>query len=314
MTVKEGDIFISKLERNFFGAFRILKTNGKTSFTKHLECILVGITQYIGLEKPKLNDKNLTEILIENRFFCNNKSAIGIRILKGIENFEYLGNIPLKKEERNFKIKIGDGTIGCYPYYGAFDKNFGQDAFFEWRWENEKEEFQQEVEIAKIASKKRAEEYRKRNMKPKKMMDEKSFWEVIDKIDWSKSDDEERMLTAIKFLANKKVTEIKQFQENLSYKLYLLDNEENAKNIGKNSYGKEYFSADYFLYVRCCVIANGKSMFESVILDSEKMPKDLDFEPLLYLATSAYEQKMKKDFEYESGCDYETYSNINGWK
>lgn len=314
MTVKEGDIFISKLERNFFGAFRVLKTNGKTSFTEDLECILVGITKYIGLEKPKLNDKNLTEILIEKRFFSNNKSAIGIRILKGIENFEYLGNIPLQTHELNFKIEIGDGANGCYPYYGAFDKNFGQDAFFEWRWENEKEEFQQEVEKEKIASEKRAEEFRRRNMKPKKLIDEKSFWEIIDKIDWTKNDDEKRILPAIKFLANKKVTEIKQFQENLSYKLYLLDNEENAKNIGENSFGSEHFSADYFLYVRCCVIASGKSMFESVIIDSKEMPKDLDFEPLLYLSSTAYEMKMKKDFEYDTGCDFETYSNIRGWE
>ncbi|MBO0593936.1 DUF4240 domain-containing protein [Cellulophaga sp. E16_2] len=314
MTVKEGDIFISKLERNFFGAFRILKTNGKTTFTEDIECFLVCITQYIGIEKPKIIDKEICKILIENRFFCNNKPAIGIRIQKGLENFEYLGNVPLNADEKKYKIKIGDGSKGCYPFYGAFDEKFGQDAFFEWRWKNEKEEFQNEVEKDKIKSQKRAEEYRKRNMKPKKMMDDQSFWEVIEKIDWSRKEDEEKMLPAIKFLANKKVSEIKQFQENLTYKLYLLDNKENAKNIGENSFENEYFSADYFLYIRCCVIANGKSMFESVIVDSKKMPKDLDFEPILYLSSSAYETKMKKDFEYESGCDYETYSNIKGWE
>ncbi len=314
MTVKEGDIFISKLERDFFGAFRIIKTNGKTSFTEDLECLLVGITKYVGLEKPKLSDKEITEILIEKRFFCNNKSAIGIRILEGIANFEYLGNIPLKTDEKLFKIEIGDGSNGCYPYYGAFEENFGQDAFFEWRWKNEKEEFKNEVERERIESQKRAEDFRKRNMKPKKMTDEKSFWGVIEKIDWTKNDDDERLLPAIKFLANKKVSEINQFQENIAYKLYLLDNRENAENIGENSYGNEHFSSDYFLYVRCCVIAKGKSLFESVIIDSKKMPIDIDFEPLLYLSSSAYELKMKKEFEYEAGCNYETYSNIKGWE
>ena len=44
------------------------------------------------------------------------------------------------------------------------------------------------------------------------------------------------------------------------------------------------------------------------------MPKDMDFEPLLYIAEEAYEKRMSKKLEYETGCDYETFSNYKGWK
>ncbi|HBK71955.1 MAG TPA: hypothetical protein DDZ39_09925 [Flavobacteriaceae bacterium] len=153
-------------------------------------------------------------------------------------------------------------------------------------------------------------------MKPKKMLDDNLFWEVINKIDWTKQDDEDRMNLAIEFLSKKKVSEIKQFQENLSYKLYQLDTKEHAKNIGEESFKNEetHFSVDYFLYVRCCVIANGKEVFENTLNNSKQMPKDLDFEPLIYLAEQAYEKRMNKELEYDTGCDYETYSNIKGWE
>lgn len=314
MNVTEGDIFITKLERDFFGAFRILKTNGKTTFTEDEECILVGVTTYIGTEKPKLTNTKLTEILVQKRFFFNDKVAIEIRLPKGIEHFEYLGNIPLLPHEKKYFIKIGDGTNGCYPFSGVFAKDFGGTAFYEWRWEHEKEAFQQEVENEKRAREKRAEADRKRNMKPKKMMEETAFWEIIKKIDWTKNDDDERMFSAISFLATQKVTDIKQFQENLSYKLYQLDTKAHAKNIGDNAFGTDYFSEDYFLYVRCCVIANGKEIFQNALANPKHMLKNIDFEPLLYLASSAYEMKKKKDFDYETGCDYETYSNYTGWE
>src|SRR5690606_31774209 len=110
-----------------------------------------------------------------------------------------------------------------------------------------------------------------------------SFWEIIKLIDWTKEEDEERTKPAIDFLSKKKVSEIKQFQENLSYKLYQLDTKEHAQNIGEESYKNEetHFSVDYFLYVRCCVIANGKKVFENTLRNPKKMPKNIEFESLL---------------------------------
>lgn len=69
---------------------------------------------------------------------------------------------------------------------------------------------------------------------------------------------------------------------------------------------------DDFLYVRCCVVANGKAAFEEVLQHPEKMP-DLTFSGLLHLAAWAYELKTGKPFVHLSAYNYETYSNENGW-
>ena len=196
------------------------------------------------------------------------------------------------------------------------ESDYGKTAFYEWRWVNENEEFKKEVEIENEKARLAREEYRKQSMKPKKMLDDNMFWEVIGKIDWTKESDRERMQPAIDFLAKTKVSEIKKFQESLTYKLYLLDTKEHAENIGEDSFKDDdsYFSVDNFLYVRCCVIANGQEYFESVLKNPKDMPKNMDFEPLLYIAEEAYEKRMNKELEYETGCDYETFSNYKGWK
>lgn len=153
-------------------------------------------------------------------------------------------------------------------------------------------------------------------MKPKQMLSDNTFWEIINSINWSSEDDEERMRPVLERLSKLEENEIKQFQENLSHKLYLLDTKEHARNIGEFSYKDDetHFSNDFFLYVRCCVVANGKKFYDLVLKDPRQMPKDVDFEPLLYIAEEAYEQKMNEELNYATGCSYETYSNTDGWK
>ena len=51
-----------------------------------------------------------------------------------------------------------------------------------------------------------------------------------------------------------------------------------------------YFSVDEFLYSRCVVVANGKDYYYEVLNNPTKMPKDLEFESLLYIACDAYEK------------------------
>lgn len=61
-------------------------------------------------------------------------------------------------------------------------------------------------------------------------------------------------------------------------------------------------------------LANGQGFYEGALNNPKKMPKDKDFEPLLTVAPLAYERKMKKEFAYKAGCDYETFSNVKGWE
>jgi len=44
------------------------------------------------------------------------------------------------------------------------------------------------------------------------------------------------------------------------------------------------------------------------------MVKDTEFEILLSLSSEAYYIKKGKEFDYESGCSYETFSNKEGWQ
>lgn len=147
------------------------------------------------------------------------------------------------------------------------------------------------------------------------LLGEKIFWAIIDHLDWEQEEDQAILEPAIKKLASMSIANIYSFEEILSEKLYRLDQQKYAVNIGDNAYNKvRNFSVDGFLYARACVIANGQEAFESVLNDPAKMPKNITFEPLLYLAARAYEIKTKKTFSYISSFNYETYSNAEGWK
>jgi predicted DNA-binding WGR domain protein len=151
-----------------------------------------------------------------------------------------------------------------------------------------------------------------------KPMNEDVFWEIISLFNWKKTGDDDAVLRpALKRLVSMTVEDIQQFAEILAEKLYYLDGLVYASNIGPDSYksDNEFFSNDYFLYVRCCVVANGKEYYESVLADPTQMPKEMDFEPLLYLADEAYNKKMKTDDEYlDTKLSFETFSNIDAWK
>ena len=72
-------------------------------------------------------------------------------------------------------------------------------------------------------------------------------------------------------------------------------------------------SADGFLYTRCVCVANGKRFYDDVRAEPKRLPRDLEFEALLDVAARAYERKTGREFEYQTGCSYETYSNVRGW-
>ncbi len=60
-------------------------------------------------------------------------------------------------------------------------------------------------------------------------------------------------------------------------------------------------------------MANGKETFEEVLAAPKEMFKDLTFEPLLSVASTAYNRKTDKQFIYVPSRNIETYSNQKGW-
>ena len=144
---------------------------------------------------------------------------------------------------------------------------------------------------------------------------EEKFWAIIDLLDWEKEEDAEILAPAIQKIAALPIAHIYSFEDILSEKLHQLDQQVFAENIGDAAYQKEkYFSVDSFLYTRACVVANGETVFRSILKNPKGMPKGITFEPLLSLTTKAYYQKTGKAFDYAPAYNYETFANKKGWR
>jgi hypothetical protein len=148
-------------------------------------------------------------------------------------------------------------------------------------------------------------------------MSEEQFWAIIEtKLDWSREGDDEGVIApAIAVLARMNVEEIEGFASILAEKLYALDTDRHAREIGEFAYdGPDGgFSVDWFLYTRCCALANGRCYYEAVLSDPTKMPKDMEFEALITIAPAAYEQKTGEAFDFDTPLSFETFSNEAGW-
>lgn len=144
---------------------------------------------------------------------------------------------------------------------------------------------------------------------------EKEFWEIIDLFNWRKRKASNIMNAAISNLSELSEEKIKAFDDILSEKLFQLDGQVYAENIGQGAYKdkNESFSADGFLYARCMVVAKGKKVYKSIIQNPKKMLKDSSFEPLLNLASLAYQKKTGKVYDHIPAYIYETFANTKGW-
>ena len=148
-------------------------------------------------------------------------------------------------------------------------------------------------------------------------MDDLEFWRIIGLFNWNRAGDDDAVLKpAIKELAKKSIEEIGAFEEILSQKLHALDTKAHAQNIGNESYidEKHPFSVDWFLYCRCCVVANGPKLYARVVAQPAQFPKDMEFEALLYIARAAYQLKTGQESDgFATTVSYETFSNVSGW-
>jgi len=143
---------------------------------------------------------------------------------------------------------------------------------------------------------------------------DEDFWRVVGLIDWNRPTDEERIEPAIEFLSRRPEHDVAGFHESLCDKLFALDGEAWAREIGRGSFGSDRFSPDQFLYARCAVVSSGPSTFGAVLRDPTRMPKDLEFEALLTIAETAYRRKTGAAPRFAGDRDYETFANALGWK
>lgn len=144
---------------------------------------------------------------------------------------------------------------------------------------------------------------------------EEDFWQMIALLDWSQEDDDAAVVEPlIKELESRPLAHIYRFFDLLSEKLWHLDTRRHAQVFLNDPEEEGYLSADDFLYARCAVVANGHEFYQDVLDHRSEMPADLTFEPLLYVAMTAYKRKTGKDFVAEPAFHYETYSNKEGWE
>lgn len=146
-------------------------------------------------------------------------------------------------------------------------------------------------------------------------MSDDVFWRLLRQLNWKKLGDDEAVIEpAVAALAQMDVADIEQFENILAAKLYALDTEGHAREIGEEAFAPgKHFSVDWFLYERCAVVANGREFYESVLANPVEMPKDMEFEAILSVVPSAYERKTGKEFDHVTPLSYETFSNAAGW-
>lgn len=147
-------------------------------------------------------------------------------------------------------------------------------------------------------------------------MTEDDFWSLIERLDWHHEGDDRRVIEpVVAALAARPLAEIQSFQDLLAAKLFALDGRAWAKESGVVwSADDESVSADGFLYARCVVVANGRALYETVLADPSRMPKDLEFEALLWVADDAYQRRMGAIGHLHPKVSYETFANSDGWR
>lgn len=140
------------------------------------------------------------------------------------------------------------------------------------------------------------------------------FWDIIEQLDWSKEGDDTAVVEpVIQILEKRPLAHIYRFANILSEKLWYLDTKNHAQ-VFLDDPEEGYLSVDDFLYTRCAVVANGRDFYQNVLNNPSEMPKDLTFEPLLYVTLHAYKRKTGKEFMFIPTHNYETYSNKGAWE
>jgi Protein of unknown function (DUF4240) len=150
-------------------------------------------------------------------------------------------------------------------------------------------------------------------------LNEAGFWELIATLDWSGGGNDDAVVEPlVESLASMPDKAMADFQNLLAAKLYALDGRAWARESGTEVWSGEpdKVSEDGFLYARLAVVASGRSFYETVLADPTRMPKDRQFEPLMYVASRAYERKTGLDDNGDldmTDVSFETFSNEDGW-
>lgn len=146
-------------------------------------------------------------------------------------------------------------------------------------------------------------------------LSESDFWDLLNNLDWARAGDDNAVIKPlVETLASRPLRHIYDFADILSYKLYLLDGDAYANPTQRTDWEEDAdFTADRFLYIRCCIIANGHQFFDDIRRHPEKTPHDRVFAPLLRVPNEAYSKQTKQSIKHIWAYPIETFSNLDGW-
>ena len=141
------------------------------------------------------------------------------------------------------------------------------------------------------------------------------FFMIMKTLAWKYEGDNEKVLEPlISYLAYYGDNMIFAFEDKMAELLYSLDTYEIAsKCMGDPT----QFSSDEFLYTRCVALINGRSYYNAILKGKKSLPKDSDYEDILYVPMKAWARLHVKNMEkytHISPISYETFSNKDGWK
>ena len=150
-------------------------------------------------------------------------------------------------------------------------------------------------------------------------MDDATFWGLIERLDWTHEGDDERVVAPlVKALSDMPDRDIAGFADQLARKLFALDGRAWARESGSTIWwGEPRPALGRRVPVRA---ARGRRQrpARSTRPSSpirRRCPRTVEFESLLYVASTAYERKtgLDDDGSLDSPVSFETFANEAGW-
>ena len=136
-------------------------------------------------------------------------------------------------------------------------------------------------------------------------MTESRFWELLKLLDRSyEYTDESKLVEPVtEALTAFDKADMFEFDEILAEKLWLLD----TRELGED------WHRDEFLFARTYTVARGREYYYEVLTGLRSVPLGW-LERLHYVAQDAYQRKYERVYRYSTFFDYETGSNLEGWR
>ena len=252
---------------------------------------MVAVTPWLAPRAPDIRDDTLREILRNHRGRFAGRPAICW--YEGIvpPELQHIGSIPPTEDE----LAIDPQGAHC----GAWSVAVAHDVLRE-----------RGVPVEHVAPRLTSDAVDR----VAGVMSENEFWSAIALLDWTRPTDEEAVAPLLSHLAQSPVTTIAGFHRKLCEKLFELDREAIAREIGEHAFEKsEHFSADHFLDARCAAVGQGSDFYQAVLSDPQNMVRDREFEILATLAEEAYRKKTGRAVVFLGTQPIETFSNRQGW-